>query len=210
MNDKNNDVEYAITRTQINLLIFGIIIGAVIIFAIGIIIGKETGIYENKANHESHESASLPLSNSDETEEYPLSFEDELLKQPPLPAVKEKKKEESDKKEKYPIQSKVKEKKERAIEHDVVTLLKSENFKRKFVVQVAAFKSKDTAETLSNKLRKRGYPSYVARAEIFGKGVLFRVRVGNFDHRNTAEQYASRLRKDEHFLPFITMISEKE
>ena len=204
---KKRNVGYSITKTQINLLIFGIVIGAIIIFAIGVIIGMETGEYKGKA---SQKLAALPADSSSENEEFLLNFEDELLKKN-MPLQDEEIKVEKGKgKEEPHTQVKLKERADHDIGRVIIPIPKAKQVKKKFVVQVAAYRAKFAADTLNDKLRKKGYPSYIAKAEIYGKGVLYRVRIGNFDNRNMAEQYANKLRKDEHFSPFITRIAVRE
>jgi cell division septation protein DedD len=71
-----------------------------------------------------------------------------------------------------------------------------------FVVQVAAVKQRDEADTIARRLSTRGYPAFVTTAP--GGVQMFRVRVGKFSDRREAEVTASRLQKEEHFKPWIT------
>ncbi|MFQ5894534.1 MAG: SPOR domain-containing protein [Nitrospinota bacterium] len=57
---------------------------------------------------------------------------------------------------------------------------------RGFVVQVGSLKDAAKADALKERLRKRGYPAYVVRVELRGKGVWHRVRVGPFRERERA------------------------
>lgn len=70
---------------------------------------------------------------------------------------------------------------------------------RGFVVQVAAVRKRAEAETIAQRLRTRGYPSFVTTS-----GANYRVRVGKYDNRGTAEDTAERLASQEHFRPWIT------
>lgn len=70
---------------------------------------------------------------------------------------------------------------------------------RGFVVQVAAVRKRAEADMIAQRLRTRGYPSFVTTS-----GANYRVRVGKYDHRDTAEETAKRLASEEHFKPWIT------
>ncbi len=68
-----------------------------------------------------------------------------------------------------------------------------------FVVQVAAVRQRDAANTIARRLSAKGYPAFVTIA-----GPNFRVRVGKYDDRSEAESVAGRLEKEERFKPWIT------
>ena len=71
---------------------------------------------------------------------------------------------------------------------------------RGFVVQVAAVRKRAEADMIAQRLRTRGYPSFVTT---FGAN-YYRVRVGKYTNRGTAEETAKRLAGEEHFKPWIT------
>jgi len=68
-----------------------------------------------------------------------------------------------------------------------------------FVVQVAAVRQRDEANTIARRLSTKGYPAFVTTA-----GANFRVRVGKYTDRREAESVAGRLEKEEQFKPWIT------
>ncbi len=118
--------------------------------------------------------------------------------------VKEEKKEKAREKE---------QKKEAAIKKDKV--VKKENAKgnvqakeKRYTLQIAAFKEKDTAEELAGRLKKKGYDSYIVPVTISQKGVWFRVRVGRFETRPDAQSLQSKLKGKEGFNSFITFTTE--
>jgi DedD protein len=59
-----------------------------------------------------------------------------------------------------------------------------------WAVQLGAFSSKANADGMAAELKAKGYPAYVT------PGPQFKVRVGPFAKREAAEQVAARLRKD--------------
>ena len=68
-----------------------------------------------------------------------------------------------------------------------------------YVVQVAAVRKRAEAETIARRLSTKGYPTFVTAA-----GANFRVRVGKYNDRRTAQSIASRLEREERFKPWIT------
>jgi D-alanyl-D-alanine carboxypeptidase (penicillin-binding protein 5/6) len=62
-----------------------------------------------------------------------------------------------------------------------------------FTVQVGAFRNKEAAETLRQKLRKRGYSAYVTTVGTRAAR-LFKVRIGEFDSQGEAKRFVGRLK----------------
>jgi D-alanyl-D-alanine carboxypeptidase (penicillin-binding protein 5/6) len=62
-----------------------------------------------------------------------------------------------------------------------------------FTVQVGAFRNKEAAETLRQKLRKRGYSAYVTTVGTRAAR-LFKVRIGEFDSQREAKRFVGRLK----------------
>lgn len=66
-----------------------------------------------------------------------------------------------------------------------------------YSVQVASFKKKVDADRLRDRLRKKNYKAFVNVADLGKKGTWYRVRVGKFQRRKTAENLARVLTKRE-------------
>lgn len=60
-------------------------------------------------------------------------------------------------------------------------------------IQVAATKDADAAERIIANLRKEGYPAYLSRIVVPGKGLWFRIRVGSYQTREQAADDIARL-----------------
>lgn len=73
-----------------------------------------------------------------------------------------------------------------------------------YAVQVAAVKVSADAEALVKQLTAKGYHAYLVPPEQPGSAGVYRVRVGKFADRATAEEVAKRLATEEHFKPWIT------
>lgn len=63
-------------------------------------------------------------------------------------------------------------------------------------IQVASLKDAATAQRIVANLKKDGYPAYLSRIAITGKGIWFRVRVGSYKDREQAGVDMDRLIRD--------------
>lgn len=66
-----------------------------------------------------------------------------------------------------------------------------------YSVQVGSFRYRDEAEVLHHHLTQRGYPVQISPAAIPGKGIVYRVQVGNFPDRASADRTVQRLATQE-------------
>jgi septal ring-binding cell division protein DamX len=78
-----------------------------------------------------------------------------------------------------------------------------------YTIQVASFSDRKGAETLSQKLKKKGYDAYVAAGEVPEKGTRYRVRVGHYPSRSDAQRAAERIQEAEKLSFLITTDSGK-
>lgn len=82
---------------------------------------------------------------------------------------------------------------------------KSGNPNKIYTVQVGAYKEIDVAETVMNKLKKRGYSAYILAKEIPKEGKVYKVRIGEFPSRDRAEEQAKRIKSKEKMEAFVTL-----
>jgi len=66
----------------------------------------------------------------------------------------------------------------------------------KFTIQIASLKDSGIADRLVERLKKGGYPAYRSIGKVPGKGIWYRVRVGNFNSRSEASPTYNRLKKE--------------
>jgi DedD protein len=66
----------------------------------------------------------------------------------------------------------------------------------KFTIQVSALRDPKVADRMVAKLKDKWYPAYRSVAEIPGKGVWYRVRIGSFQSKAEAQSTLERLKKD--------------
>ena len=62
-----------------------------------------------------------------------------------------------------------------------------------FTVQVSAFQTQEEADAYKASLVRKGYEPYVVAAEIPGKGIWYRVRVGRFEDKDAATEAKASL-----------------
>jgi rare lipoprotein A len=70
-----------------------------------------------------------------------------------------------------------------------------------FTIQVGAFKDRASADSVTERLKAKGFAAYVVAPE--GATGLFNVRVGHYAGRADAERVQVQLRDEEKFKPFI-------
>ena len=65
-----------------------------------------------------------------------------------------------------------------------------------YTIQAAAVKDPKDADRLVEKLKKAGYPAYRIIGKIPGKGIWFRVRIGEYKSKSDAKGVMDKLKKD--------------
>jgi DedD protein len=72
-----------------------------------------------------------------------------------------------------------------------------------FQLQVSSFKKADEAEAFAAALRRRGHRAYVEAAEVQGRGLWHRVRIGPFKYKRSAVIYRQDFEAKERMVTFI-------
>jgi DedD protein len=72
-----------------------------------------------------------------------------------------------------------------------------------FQLQVSSFKTQVEADTFAAALRRRGHKAYVEPANVKGRGLWYRVRVGPFKYRHSAVIYRQEFEAKERMVTFI-------
>jgi cell division septation protein DedD len=67
-----------------------------------------------------------------------------------------------------------------------------------YTIQVASVKNQADADRLVARLKKQGYPAYRTLGKVPGKGIWFRVRVGEYASRHDAGSVLAKLRQGGH------------
>jgi cell division septation protein DedD len=72
-----------------------------------------------------------------------------------------------------------------------------------YQLQVSSFKTQTEAEAFAAALRRRGHKAYVEPANVKGRGLWYRVRVGPFKYRHSAVIYRQDFEAKERMVTFI-------
>lgn len=72
-----------------------------------------------------------------------------------------------------------------------------------YLVQVASFKSEQDADEFVGELRKRGHSAFRVAANVPGRGIWHRVRIGSFKSRYEAERYKAHLEETERTIALV-------
>jgi cell division protein FtsN len=65
-----------------------------------------------------------------------------------------------------------------------------------YTIQAASVRDPKDADRLVQKLKKRGYPAYRVIGKVAGKGIWFRVRIGEYQGKSEALSMMNKLKKD--------------
>jgi DedD protein len=72
-----------------------------------------------------------------------------------------------------------------------------------YQLQVSSFKKPEDAEGFAMALRRRGHKAYVVAANVSGRGLWHRVRIGPFKYRRSAEIYRQDFEAKERIVTFV-------
>ena len=72
-----------------------------------------------------------------------------------------------------------------------------------YLIQVASFKDQDDADVFVGDLRKRGHKAFRQAANVPGRGIWHRVRIGSFNSKYQAERYKKELEKTERTIALV-------
>ena len=73
----------------------------------------------------------------------------------------------------------------------------------RYSVQVGSFRARQQAEQLQRRLLAKGYAARVEASTVPGRGIWYRVRIGDFADRGAADRAAQRLVAQEHLSVMI-------
>ncbi len=75
-----------------------------------------------------------------------------------------------------------------------VALAKPASSKIRYTIQVSSHQDRDSAEQDVKRLKQDGFAAFVVASEVSGKGKWFRVRVGSFTNKESAEKLQKDIR----------------
>ena len=72
-----------------------------------------------------------------------------------------------------------------------------------YQLQVSSFKTQPEADSFAAALRRRGHKAYVEPAQVKGRGLWYRVRIGPFKYKHSAVVYRQEFEQKERMVTFI-------
>jgi hypothetical protein len=72
-----------------------------------------------------------------------------------------------------------------------------------FQLQVSSFKKDEEAQSFAAALRRRGHRAYVEPANVKGRGLWYRVRIGPFKYKRSADTYRQEFEAKERLVTFV-------
>ena len=77
--------------------------------------------------------------------------------------------------------------------------------KIRYTIQIASYPEREMADEEVKGMKKRGYAAFIVSSEVPEKGTWYRVRLGSFSNKASAEKLMNELRAKEGLNPFITI-----
>jgi cell division septation protein DedD len=225
-NRRGKDKRYYFSRVQLVLLGGAFTLASMVIFLMGMFVGK--GIEERKMAKNEEPSIKIPVKPSSQgangapgaQPKEELTFYDTLTKPPaPQPVAEEKAKETKQpqkvakvdvKESKPPARAEtpplkaIEKKTEKLVpaaegpQRTAIAETAERESSNGWTVQVNAFPDERSAKIWADRLKSKGYKAYVT--EVYNKGKLwYRVRVGRYGTREDADRLVETLRNKENF-----------
>ncbi len=81
----------------------------------------------------------------------------------------------------------------------------AKNTKLRYTLQVASYQEKEMAESDIRRMKQHGYAAFMVASDLPGKGTWYRVRLGSFSTKMSAEKLQRELRSKESIASIITV-----
>jgi cell division septation protein DedD len=219
MAENRRGKRFYFSRGQLFLLGVGFTTAAVIIFFLGMMVGK--GIEEGKISKVAEPVAKIPVAPSAQeskadsaaSSKEEMTFYDTLTKTPPEQSPSQKKLQEKKRADKaaqaHGEESMTKEDSKTSRNADSqqpetkgearsTNRVEEQTTGQPWTVQVNAVPDENSAKIWVDRLKNKGYKAYVTEVRTKGK-IWYRVRVGHFKTREEAEKIEETLRSKENF-----------
>jgi cell division protein FtsN len=195
---KTNKYEIKLNKKQILFTAIALIASLLLTFSFGVLTGRR--LFQSKkstdliasirnkpvtpasSDYKSLESFQTSRTEGEKTI-HQFTFYDTLPKKSELPLTQEMEKTSTKKKKRTLI--KKGSKKVKPFDQDMI--------RKRYTIQLGSFKQQEKAYALQNKLKKQGYLVYVTPKKINGKVTWYRVRMGNFNTPEEAQDWVSKL-----------------
>src|SRR6266511_4086505 len=195
---------FTLDTRQLALLIAGYCFLSVLVFALGVVVGRASGQPESaptaggslaSQSREKTTKSDSPSTVAPRTKPSPAA-EATRSSEPPAAISKPEEKREAEPRRHDTTDAKPKE----PPAASRVTATQSGDY----TIQVSSFRSWEQASDLKGRLSKRGYTAYVQSVDLNDKGTWHRVRVGTYRDKDAAERVANDLRNRESLQAIVT------
>ncbi len=164
-------VTYKFRRREIILIFMLLLVGGAVIFSLGIKVGQGFLCKNNTPAKEE-----VKLNNIYDSSE---NYDDNKLPEKTPPALEQK-----------VVQTEAETKTELGIKEI------TDDIKGKYTIQISSHQDEEEAKRVAAELYKSGYKlAYYMEAEVPGKGMWYRVGIGFFKQKSSAETFAEMLKK---------------
>ena len=75
-----------------------------------------------------------------------------------------------------------------------------------FTLQLSSFRERAEADSFYDKLKSAGYDPYIVEAEVAGKGMWYRVRLGHYSSYEAAIQAKKDFEASQHIIAYVTRV----
>jgi DedD protein len=76
----------------------------------------------------------------------------------------------------------------------------------RFTLQLSAFVEKEDAEQFLQKIQSAGYHPFLVQSDVPGRGIFYRVRVGDFASRKAAADAKSDFERKQHLIAYVARL----
>jgi cell division protein FtsN len=83
--------------------------------------------------------------------------------------------------------------------------IRESNPKMRYTLQLASYQEKEMAEADVKKMKQHGFAAFIVASEVTGKGTWFRVRLGSYSSKASAEKMQKEVQAKEGITTFITL-----
>jgi len=196
---KTKKYEITLDKKQAFFTIIGLVTSFLLTFALGVVIGTKSTYIKSLVQNEkvaSSPQAQLPLESfkttqtkekgkgEEEKNITQFTFYDTLPKHSDTPLTEKTEMIKAKDKKKVSVAKKS------AIK---AKTLDQDMLRTRFTIQLGSFKEKEKAYALQNKIKKQGYLVRITPKKIEDKGTYYRVRMGNFNTPEEAQEWVSKL-----------------
>lgn len=77
---------------------------------------------------------------------------------------------------------------------------------KRFTLQLSSFQERSEAEAFVTKLTGAGYKPYVVESAVEGRGIFFRVRLGEYSSRDDALAAKTEFERRQHIIAYVTKL----